>query len=160
MHDWDNNTLSTLDYIGQVNKELERIRKEATRYNFTQFHHFPGQTEENNKKHVRTAEIWTFNLLRFSLGLLLLSMILRPQPLVVSSKCGSIRCTSLHCEQLNYDLLCTCYSVFLPVKRMHNFRVVLATPWIMLLRWRHLPVQGVLKVQASHKRMLVFHYQH
>ena len=144
MHDWDNNALSSSDYTGQVNKELERIRKDATWYKFTQFHHFPGQTEENNKKYVRTAEIWTFNLLRFSVWLLLLSMVLRLQPLVVSSKCGSIHCTSLHCEQLNYDLLCTRYSVLLAVNRMHNIRVVLVTPWIMLLRWRHLLVQGVL----------------
>jgi len=71
-------------------------------------------------------------------------MKLRLQPLVVSGKCGSIRRTSLHCEQLNYDLLYTRYSVFLALNRMHNFRVVLVTPWIMLLRWRHLLAQGVL----------------
>ena len=143
VHDWDNNALSTSDYTGQENKELEWIWEEKTWHNFTQFHHFPGKTEENNEKNIRTAEIRTFNLLGFSIEFLLLPMIPRLQPLA-SSKCGSIRRTSLHCEQLHYDLLYTHYSVFLTVNRMHNFRVVLITPWIILLRWRHLLVQGVL----------------
>ena len=57
MHGGDNNALSSSDDIDQVNKQLERIRKEATWYNFTQFHNFLGKTEENNEKYVRTAEI-------------------------------------------------------------------------------------------------------
>jgi len=57
VHGGDNNALSSSDDIDQVNKQLERIRKEATWYNFTQFHNFLGKTEENNEKYVRTAEI-------------------------------------------------------------------------------------------------------